>query len=97
MNTSTTATITSFDLTETNTMFVNYSFKFGSALATGVIRVISNGTTADYVDDRTETDPTSDITFSADVNSGKVRLRYTNGSSTQNATLSYVIQRWKTD
>ena len=97
MSTSTTATITSFDLTETNTMFVDYSFKFGTALAVGTIRIISDGTDADYVDDRTETDPTSHITFSADVNSGKVRLRYTNGSSTQNATLSYVVKRWKTD
>ena len=98
LNTSSTnLVITSFDLTETNTMFVDYSFKFGTALAVGTIRIISDGTDADYIDDRTETDPTSHITFSADVNSGKVRLLYTNGSSTQNATLSYVVKRWKTD
>ena len=98
MNTSTTnAVVTSFDLTESNTLFVEYSFKFGTAFAVGLIRVISDGTNADFIDDRTETNPTNDITFSADVNSGKIRLRYSNASSTQNATLSYVLKRWRTD
>ena len=98
MNTSTTnAVITSFDLTESNTLFVEYSFKFGTAFAVGLIRVISDGTSADFIDDRTETNPTSDITFSADVNAGKIRLRYSNASATQNATLSYVLKRWRTE
>ena len=98
LNTSTTdAVVTSFDLTESNTMFVDYSFKYGTALAVGTIRVIATTSGAEFIDDRTETDPTSDITFSADVNSGKVRLRYSNASSSQNATLSYVVKRWRTE
>ena len=78
-------------------MFVDYSFKYGTALAVGTIRVIATTSGAEFIDDRTETDPTSDITFSADVNSGKVRLRYSNASSSQNATLSYVVKRWRTE
>jgi len=88
--------VTSFAVATVNTLFVDYSFKYGSAYAIGQLRIISDGTTAEFVDDRTETASTSDITFSVDVSAGSVRLLYTNAHLTQDATLSYVLKRWLT-
>lgn len=88
--------VTSFTVSTVNTLFVDYSFKYGSAYAIGQLRIISDGTTAEFVDDRTETASTSDITFSVDVSAGSVRLLYTNAHLTQDATLSYVLKRWLT-
>jgi hypothetical protein len=88
--------VTSFDKTLVNTMFVDYSIKYNTAYAVGQLRVISDGTTAHFVDDRTETDPTSDITFSVAINSGNLELRVTNAGSSNSATVSYILKRWLT-
>jgi len=88
--------VTSFAVATVNTLFVDYSFKHGSAYAIGQLRIISDGTNAEFVDDRTETANTSDITFSVDVNSNNVRLLYTNAHVSQDATISYVLKRWLT-
>ena len=88
--------VTSFAVATVNTLFVDYSFKHGSAYAIGQLRIISDGTNAEFVDDRTETANTNDITFSVDVNSNNVRLLYTNAHVSQDATISYVLKRWLT-
>ena len=92
-----TADVTSFSATETNTYFLDYSLKFGSAYAVGCIRIISDGTNVHYIDDRTETASTNDIVFSTPaVSGGVIKLQYTNSSSSTDATLSYVLKRWLT-
>ena len=88
--------VTSFDKTLVNTMFVDYSIKYDTAFAVGQLRVISDGTNAHFVDDRTETDPTSDVTFSVAINSGQLELRVSNGGSSHSATVSYILKRWLT-
>lgn len=92
-----TADVTSFSATETNTYFLDYSLKLGSAYAIGCIRIISDGTNVHYIDDRTETASTSDVVFSTPaVSGGIIKLQYTNSNSTTDATLSYVLKRWLT-
>jgi hypothetical protein len=92
-----TADVTSFSATETNTYFLDYSLKLGSAYAIGCIRIISDGTNVHYIDDRTETASTSDVVFSTPaVSGGIIKLQYKNSNSTTDATLSYVLKRWLT-
>ena len=92
-----TADVTSFSATETNTYFLDYSLKLGSAYAVGCIRIISDGTNVHYIDDRTETASTSDVVFSTPaVSGGVIKLQYTNSNSSTDATLSYVLKRWLT-
>ena len=92
-----TADVTSFSSTETNTYFLDYSLKIGSAYAVGCIRIISDGTNVHYIDDRTETASTSDVVFSTPaVSGGLIKLQYTNSNSSTDATLSYVLKRWLT-
>ncbi len=92
-----TADVTSFSASETNTYFLDYSLKIGSAYAVGCIRIISDGTNVHYIDDRTETASTSDVVFSTPaVSGGIIKLQYTNSNSTTDATLSYVLKRWLT-
>ena len=92
-----TADVTSFSATETNTYFLDYSLKLGSAYAVGCIRIISDGTNVHYIDDRTETASTSDVVFSTPaVSGGIIKLQYTNSNSSTDATLSYVLKRWLT-
>jgi len=88
--------ITTFDTTKSNSFFIDYSLSFGSAKAVGTARIITDGTTAELLDDRTEIASTSDIVFSADLSGSTLRFRYTNGHSSQNATISYVLKHWLT-
>ena len=92
-----TADVTTFSATETNTYFLDYSLKIGSAYAVGCIRIISDGTNVHYIDDRTETASTSDVVFSTPaVSGGLIKLQYTNANTTTDATLSYILKRWLT-
>jgi|TARA_B110000444_G_scaffold60236_1_gene56116 hypothetical protein len=88
--------MSSFTVADNNTLFVDYSIKYSTAFAVGQLRVISDGTNAHFVDDRTETDPTSDVTFSVAINSGNLELRVSNGGSSHSATVSYILKRWLT-
>lgn len=88
--------MSSFTVADNNTLFVDYSIKYNTAFAVGQLRVISDGTNAHFVDDRTETDPTSDVTFSVAINSGNLELRVSNGGSSHSATVSYILKRWLT-
>ena len=88
--------MSSFTVADNNTLFVDYSIKYNTAYAVGQLRVISDGTNAHFVDDRTETDPTSDVTFSVAINSGQLELRVSNGGSSHSATVSYILKRWLT-
>jgi hypothetical protein len=88
--------MSSFAVADNNTLFVDYSVKYNTAYAVGQLRVISDGTNAHFVDDRTETDPTSDVTFSVAINSGNLELRVSNGGSSNSATVSYILKRWLT-
>lgn len=91
--------VTSFDKTLVNTMFVDYSIKYDTAFAVGQLRVIHDGTNAHFVDDRTETNATSDIAFSVAINSSTpphVELKVTNAGSSNSATVSYILKRWLT-
>ena len=88
--------MSSFTVADNNTLFVDYSIKYNTAFAVGQLRVISDGTNAHFVDDRTETDPTSDVTFSVAINSGQLELRVSNGGSSHSATVSYILKRWLT-
>jgi len=88
--------MSSFAVADNNTLFVDYSVKYDTAHAVGQLRVISDGTNAHFVDDRTETDPTSDVTFSVAINSGNLELRVSNGGSSNSATVSYILKRWLT-
>lgn len=92
----TTANITTFDTTKSNSFFIDYSLKFGSALAAGTMRIITDGTSAELLDDRTETATTSPVVFSADLSGSTLRLRYNNSSGSTNATISYVLKHWLT-
>jgi hypothetical protein len=91
-----TADITTFDTTKSNSFFIDYSLKFGSALAVGTIRIITDGATAELLDDRTEIATTSPVVFSADLSGSTLRLRYNNSSGSTNATISYVLKHWLT-
>ena len=88
--------MSSFAVADNNTLFVDYSVKYDTAYAVGQLRVISDGTNAHFVDDRTETDPTSDVTFSVAINSGNLELRVSNAGSSNSATVSYILKRWLT-
>tara|TARA_B100000989_G_C19525702_1_gene466748 strand:- start:1111 stop:2337 length:1227 start_codon:yes stop_codon:yes gene_type:complete len=91
-----TADVITFDTTKSNSYFIDYSLKFGSALAAGTMRIITDGSTAELLDDRTETAATSNVVFSADLSGATLRLRYNNSHGSTNATLSYVLKHWLT-
>ena len=55
-----------------------------------------DGTSAELLDDRTETATTSPVVFSADLSGSTLRLRYNNSSGSTNATISYVLKHWLT-
>jgi hypothetical protein len=60
------------------------------------MRIITDGSTAELLDDRTETAATSNVVFSADLSGATLRLRYNNSHGSTNATLSYVLKHWLT-
>lgn len=93
----TSATVFTYDVTSENTIIVDYSLKIGTAYAVGTIKVISDGTNVEYMDDRIETNDTSAVAFSTPSISGTdIKLDYSNTDTTNNASMSYVLKRWLT-
>ena len=88
-----------YPVTESNVFKIDYSLKLGSNFRTGTIHIICQhptGTATAINDTHIETGATSAVTFSADVDSSKLRFKYANTSGSV-ADLSYKIERWLQD
>jgi len=91
---STNGTLVQYPLTESNVFKIDYSLKLDTKFRTGTIHITTDGSGAVINDSHVETDSTSDVTFSADVNSSKLRFRFNNANGSVIAKLSYKIERW---
>ena len=86
-------TILEYLTSEANVYKIDYSLSLGSNYRTGTIYITTDGTNTVINDTHVETNATADVTFSADVNSSKLRFKYANANSST-AKLSYKIERW---
>ena len=93
LNAGQTDVILEYPFAETNVYKIDYSLKLGSELRTGTIHITTDNTDTVINDSFIETASTSDVTFSAALNSSKLQFKYTNANSS-NANLSYKIERW---
>jgi len=90
---STNGTILEYPLTESNVFKIDYSLKLGTDFRTGTIHITTDGTITAINDTHVETASTSDVTFSAAINSSKLQFRFANANASD-ANLSYKIERW---
>lgn len=86
-------TVLEYLTAESNVYKIDYSLKLGTDFRTGTIHITTDGSTTAINDTHVETGVTSDVTFSADINSSKLRFRFTNANASV-ANLSYKIERW---
>ena len=99
-NTTSPATVFTYDKTKENTIIIEYSLKIASsnAMAVGTIKIITDGTNSEIMDDRLETNDTSAVVFSTPnpgAGSNDFKLEYKNTGS-NNASMSYLLKRWLT-
>ena len=67
-------------------------------MAVGTIKIITDGTNSEIMDDRLETNDTSAVVFSTPnpgAGSNDFKLEYKNTGS-NNASMSYLLKRWLT-
>lgn len=81
-------TVASFD-----TININYSIKRSTAYESGTIQLVSDGTNAAIAQSAASIGANG-ITFTADVDTGLLRLRYTSTSTGSAGTLKYKVQKW---
>jgi len=93
LNNSGSGTVIEYPTTESNVYKIDYSLKLGSNFRTGTIHITTDGTTTAINDTHVETASTSDVTFSAAINSSKLQFRFANANASD-ANLSYKIERW---
>jgi len=91
-----TTNLISFDVSDTDTMFFDYSIQFGSDKSIGTMRVITDGSTVSFVDDRTDINDTSDITFNSRISGTTIIVEAINANVTTDARISYILKRWLT-
>ena len=89
----TTAVILQYPVAEANVYKIDYSLKLGTEFRTGTIHITTDGTDTVINDSHVETASTSDITFSAALDSANLQFKYTNANASS-ANLSYKIERW---
>jgi len=76
--------------------FFDYSIQFGSDKSIGTMRVITDGSTVSFVDDRTDINDTSDITFNSRISGTTIIVEAINANVTTDARISYILKRWLT-
>lgn len=89
----TTGTVLQFSVASTKNIVVDYSITRGAGKETGQVILSTDGTNV-QVSGQASTVVDCGVSFSGDINSGNVRLRYTTTSTGSNATMKYVVKRW---
>lgn len=94
-NTSSATNIATWSAASFDSVFIHYSLSRGSGnREVGLIHLTTDGTSAGIAVGAASTLGTLGVTFSADVSSGSLRLRYTTTSTGTNATMKYKVQKW---
>jgi len=96
VNANANADILSFSSSDTNTVFMDYSLQFDTDKSVGTLKVISDGTSVSYVDDRTDITDTSALTIEPIIDGDNLVIRYDNSSGSATGVLYYTIKRWHT-
>lgn len=73
---------------------IEYSLLRNAAYRTGRLLVVSDGINASIASDHIEEGGLADITFTADVSGGNIRILYTSTSTGFNADMKYIVRRW---
>lgn len=94
-NTSSATTITSWTAATYDSVILQYSLKRGSAnKEVGVLKIATDGSSTALSQSDIATLGTLGVTFTADVSSGSLRLRYTTTSTGTDVTMKYRAYRW---
>ena len=75
---------------------MDYSLQFDTDKSVGTLKVISDGTSVSYVDDRTDITDTSALTIEPIIDGDNLIIRYDNSSGSATGVLYYTIKRWHT-
>lgn len=89
----TTGDVFTFPVASNKNFIVDFSLTRGSSKETGQIIMSSDGTLV-QVSGNASTVVDCGVSFSGDINSGNVRLRYTTTNTGSSATMKYVVKRW---
>lgn len=89
----TVGTVLQFPVASTKNIIVDYSITRGTGKETGQIILSTDGTNV-QVSGQASTVVDCGVSFSGDINTGNVRLRYTTTSTGTNATMKYLVKRW---
>lgn len=89
----TTGNVFSFAVASNKNFIVDYSIVRSTGKETGQIFISTDGSSV-QVSGSNSTVVDCGVSFSGDINSGNVRLRYTTTSTGFDATMKYVVKRW---
>lgn len=89
------ATVASWTVASFDTIFIDYSISRGSAnKETGTITLATDGSSAVIAQGGIADIGTIGVTFTADVSSGSLRLRYTSTSTGTAPSMKYIVRKW---
>ncbi len=81
-----------------NTIFINYNITRGSAIRSGKLILVTNGTNVDFDDNNIDLNTSLygsvGVNWSANVVANTVNLNYTTTSTGLNASLTYIETKW---
>lgn len=89
----TTDTVYSVSAAGSENHIVSYSLKRGTVKETGTIYMTYDGTIVSVASTNAYT-AASGVTFTGDIDSGNIRLRYTTDSSGSSADMKFIVRRW---
>lgn len=86
--------VVAFDLSTSTAIQIIYSIVRASAVESGMLNLISNGTSVAIAQGAAASLGDVGVSFSADIASGTIRLRYTTTSTGSNAALKIKAHKW---
>lgn len=89
----TTVTAASWAHASFNNISISYSLKRSTALESGIIRILTDGSSAEITQFAVLSIGTMGVTFSADISGANVRLRAAQSSTGTDATMKYSVQK----
>lgn len=89
----TTDNVFTYPVANNKNFIIDFSLTRNTGKETGQILMSTDGTTV-QVSGNCSTVVDCGVSFSGDINSGNVRLRYTTTNTGFNATMKYVVKRW---
>lgn len=90
----TNGTAATFTSATTNTVFVKYSLKRGTAFQTGELKIVNDGTTPQIVDANVPINDCGTV-FSVDISGANLRLLYTTTSTGTAVSMKYTVESWQ--